>query len=202
MSMTLQEIITMADSEYANGLDNVYKCNILDQLQRRLFRMFKFPLAIERIDTVMGVGLYTLPEYIHIARIKNPIVIVSSDGAAENKYYRKNWDEELTGKCFAALERVDDSILLIYPTPSVSGNLINIFFEDGPNTLTSNDMTVVPRFFPDYHEIFVAYLKNRLAQSRKDYVMANNYYSDYEEMLQEATDHINEENNAVVQAEW
>jgi len=190
MALTLQQIVDMADSRVPNTQSNSDKVAFLDQLQRKLYRIFRFPNEIEKLETVADQAFYTLPDYIQLPRIKN-VVVTDSDGSNPREYEYRGHDETLKYYCYFTFETPDERMIGLYPEPSETGRLILITFEDGPNTFSSTDMTTVPRFFKDYHMLFVYGLCAELAKIQNDVVLANNYQRDYDELLREAISKIN-----------
>jgi len=191
MSLTLQQIVDFAD-KYPNTETDAYKCDYLDSLQRELHHRFEFPEEIEEIQTVANQALYTLPSYIKPSRIKS-VVVTDSDGSNPQIYDKRHYSQELVTYCYYTIETENTVMMRIYPTPITTGELIMINFEDGPNTLSSTDMTTVPRLFKDFHfKIFVNGLKTHLAELRNDVAMRNNFQGGFDEGVKEAAEYLND----------
>ena len=84
-------------------------------------------------------------------------------------------------------------------TAQVFNLYMMIVFEDGPN-LINNTVTssTIPRFFPDYHMLFVYGLCAELAKMANDVAAANNFTADYEDLLTEALNNLCEATQAQV----
>lgn len=189
MSKTLQQIVDEADTAVGNAFTDDMKVSYLDDLQRELYRKFDTPERIETITTVANQGLYTLPDYIIPSRIKT-VTLTDSDGGNPTELDRRGYTEALSGSCYYTLETSTASFIRVFPTPTEAGAYIVICFKDSPNTLSSSDMSTIPRFFGDYHGILVAGLAARIALWRKDTDLMAYWKTEYNRLLQEAIDEL------------
>ena len=201
MSLTLRKIVDMADKRVPNTETDTEKVEFLDQLQRQLYRKIEIPEKIEKIITVVDTSLYTLPSYIVPNRIKS-ITITDSDGLNPVNYEYRGDGQEVVYNCYYIINGESSNTLGIYPTPTEAGIMI-ISFMDSPNTLDSGNMTTVPRFFDDYQMLFVYKLAAELAKLQHDVDLANNYESEYNDLLKESIKEINYEPMAMqVKTVW
>lgn len=199
--LNLRQIVDMASKRVPNTETDQTCVDFLNALQNRLYRKFSFPEQIEQLLTVANQSLYTLPSYIKPDRIKN-LVLTNSDGTSPQEYEYATLDDDLVSNTFFKIETELSIMVSLYPAPALTGQLIIITFEDGPNTLDSSNMTTAPRFFYDYHMIFVYALASELAKIRKDIVLANNYANDYEELLNDALINLSDQDPIHVKIQW
>jgi hypothetical protein len=201
MSLTLQQIVDMATARVPHTETDQTCVDFLNQLQNRLYRQFSLPEQIEQMLTVDDQALYTLPSYIKPNRIKN-IVLMDSDGENAQEYTYSTPSASQSYYTYFVIEYESSSIIGLYPAPEETGRIILITFEDGPNTLSYADMTTVPRFFHDYHMIFVYELAAELARIRKDVTLANNWENQFQELLNEALIYLSPSDSFQMKAYW
>lgn len=190
MSLTLRQIVDMADKRVPNTETDDTKVTYLNQLQLQLFRKFKFPEEMEKIQTVKNQALYTLPSYIEPSRIVS-IVVTDFDGSNPTLYTYKSNMDELTGNKYYFVRTESSNMIRIYETPDITGDLIMINYQQSANTLSSSDMTISPKFSKDYHMLFVYGLCRELAEINNDVTLANNYDTKYRELYKDALDGVN-----------
>jgi hypothetical protein len=198
--MTLQEIITTADEDYPNTKTDTWKCGVLDRLQRRLYRKFDLPEAVEYITTVANLAAYNLPDYVIPDRIEG-VIVTESTGANPQEYDLTKIGKQLSGNCYMTMDTRSGGILILYPEPTVTGYLIMITFKDGPNLLSVSDLNTVPRLFKDYHGIFINWLKAEMARDR-DIDKANNFQALYDEEVKEAIHDMDDAGPFLSNDEW
>ncbi len=191
MSLTLQQIIDMADARVPNTETDANKVLFLNELQNTLYSKFLAPIKIDQIPTVADQAPYSLPSYLKPDRIIT-VVILDADSTNPVTYDRRSISDELTSRCYYTFDGDGVDMINIYPEPTVTGKLITIFFADGPNALSSSDMTTVPRFFPDYHLLLVYGLAAELARIQNDATKANNLQAQFDELLTEAEKQTND----------
>lgn len=118
--MNLQAILDQVDLFIPNSLTTGQKVTLLNEIQKQLYRSIEFPNATERIYTVKDVAFYDLPTDCPPDRIQH-VVLVDSAGN-EKEYEGKSMGATLSGYNFAI---VNDSLLWLSPTPSVSGGALS-----------------------------------------------------------------------------
>jgi len=190
MSLTLQQIVDMADNRVPNAETDATKVEYLDQLQRTLYSKFRFPQEMVKESTAADTAFYELPDYVEPGRILK-VVLTDSTGKNPQEYARKELFEQPTYFTYTIFETGETNMIGFYPEPSETGRLIFITYEQGPNTLSSTDMTTVPRFFKKYHMLFTYGLAAELAKIQLDIGLADNYDRDFNSLLREAVKEIN-----------
>lgn len=119
--MNLSTIITEVDDVWVpNDLTDAQKVQMLTQMRKELHRKVRFPNAIERVYTTADTSLYDLPTDCQADQIQR-VVVVDTNGD-EKEYDLVTADATLSNYQCAV---VQDTLLWVYPTPSVSGGTVS-----------------------------------------------------------------------------
>lgn len=136
MSLTIQEILAQVDDLLVpNSLTDAQKVQMLNAIQRQLYREVDFPNAVERIYLTADVALYALPSNCPADRIRH---LVISDGTDEMEYPYKNFAAKVASSTQRWYTIYADTQILLNPTPSISGGTLkSITVTDGGSGYTS-----------------------------------------------------------------
>lgn len=165
--MTLYEILAEIDEKYPNALANDSKVRKINNLQNKLFRT-----AVNETEAIYMNIIGDISEYeidFPPSRIRKVLV---------NGFQYPYKQIESAGD--AAFCYVVGNILGVYPVPTEdSTNGLLIYKYRDATQLSSSNLTVVPDFDPDYHNILVYGVCKELAENDARYDVANAFMTQY-----------------------
>lgn len=167
--MNLSEIIAEIDEKYPNGLTSDSKVRKINKLQKKIFRSYVQRTVAESVSILADVALYPLdysPE-----KIREVIV-------NDRKYEYRQLESDALTEFFYIL---DDGIG-IYPTPTESGTMIIYHYQE-PTALSATNLTVTPDLDEDYHDLLVYGVCKEIAESYKEFDVANGFVVQYKNEL-------------------
>lgn len=168
--MNVQQILDEIQEKYPHGLSDSSIMNKLNEIQKELFRTIYKPQAVDIMDIVNDSEFYVL------GYTNTSIIDVVVNGV---EYTEANLKGVSNGNFYWFL---GDTIMGIYPTPEkdIEGGLM-IFRYKQPSTITS--VTDIPDFDPDFHMMLVYYCCKLVAETYKDFDVANGFAMQYEALL-------------------
>jgi hypothetical protein len=119
MALTISHILDDVDNIWIpNSLTSTQKVQMLNQIEKQLFRETDFPNAVERTYLTADVALYNLPADCPADRIRH---VVYSDGTDEAEYPYKTFSVRVAGSTSRWYTIFNDTKILVNPTPTLSG---------------------------------------------------------------------------------
>jgi hypothetical protein len=164
--MNLEQILEDLDLLVPNSLSDEKKVSIVNQLQKQIYREFKFPKRYEE-QTVSGQVLYPLPvdckpDQIHKVVVNDTLLEFDRDNFDKLKY----------------LWQIEDNQLKLSDEPKKPTTL-EIYYNSSPNELTVDDMLVEPDFPSDHHQVLVYGCAVQTAKREQQYDIANILQQDF-----------------------
>lgn len=172
--MNVQQILDRVALMIHHDLTNEQLIGQMNELTKKLFRKFPVPEAIYGFITT-EMPYYTLPENCSEDRIR--CVVIN-----DVEYIKLNPEIQNPPSCFVT---VFLGSLFIHPNPV--GRDAYLFYGQRPDTLTANDLTAIPNFPEDYHDLYVYDTAAWVAGIQRDVDMKNNFSTEYDDILKDAT---------------
>jgi hypothetical protein len=119
LALTIQQILDEVDNIWVpNSLTSTQKVQMLNQIEKQLYREIDFPNAAERTYLTASVALYDLPADCPADRLRH---LVYSDGTDEFEYPYKTFSVRVSGSTSRWYTIFNDTKILVNPTPTLSG---------------------------------------------------------------------------------
>jgi hypothetical protein len=184
--LTLEEILKDVDTYVPNTISTEQKVRWINEIQKQLFRDYPVPDAVYQFETVPGLDYYDLPDDCSTDRITNLVI-------DEQEYDGLSLDSEETSFYWIPVE----GKLFIQPTPQ-DVMMGFIYYRPKPIELTSANLSAIPNFPEDYHELLVFGCAARVAKAYQDVDLANNMVSDFNYLADKAKKELRKTKNKTV----
>ncbi len=173
--MNLGEIFAEVALLIVHDLTDAQLTGRLNQKSRQLFRDFPVPDKIYKFTmTDYSRGYYALPTDCSEDRIR--VAIVNG-----REYEKVTPEVQSTGGAFCMVF-VDN----LFVWPNVSGQDVYLYYGPRHVELDSTDLSAVPQFPVDYHELFVYDLAKWIAGIQRDVDLVNNFQAEYDAIEKQA----------------
>jgi hypothetical protein len=170
--MKLSEILEDADLLVPNALTITQKIRYFNQIQKQLYRDYPMPTKSDLFYTEAGVSLYDI--YVQPDRVIS--VYINDD-----EYTLQDVTDTNQGKVYTFM----DGELFIQPPPdSVYEGYI--LYEGEAEPLTEDELDSEPSLLPDFHELFVYGIAEKLAMVAQDYKTAGELNVRFGNIIQDA----------------
>jgi hypothetical protein len=168
--VNVQQILDEVKEKYPHGLSDSSIMNKLNEIQKELFRTIYKPQAVDVMDIVNDSQFYVM------GYSNTKVIDVTVDGV---EYKEANLKGVATSNFYWF---IGDTILALYPTPEkdITDGLM-IFRYKEPRALTT--LTDTPDFDPDFHMMLVYYACKIVAETYKEYDVANGFVTQYTALL-------------------
>lgn len=182
---TVQQLLDDINLRYRNSFSTEQKLVWMNDEQRELFEIIQADSVPYAFDTVEGFELYPIPDEIDINRIKTMTIQVNdaSPPQFQELRYLRNDDEVQAwgyGYWYTIIER---NFFIHIPGGAVDGRKVYIYLDQIPEEITLGSLAMEPSVPVQYQEILKLGVLKRIAQARKDVIMANNYESERQEKI-------------------
>lgn len=169
--MKVKEILEDADLLVPNALSQTHKIRYLNQIQKQLYRDFPGPLKSEAFQTAPGTSMYNIS--MQTDRVKSVFV-------NDQEYTFKTTEDANVGYLYTFM----DGELFIQPTPTevLEGYVL---YEGEPVGIVGLEEEI--SFLPDYHELFVLGLAQKLAMVVNDFKRAGEFEMRFRSLALEAS---------------
>ena len=187
--MTLQELLNEIDIRYPNTISSAIKIGWMNTLLKQVYK--KIPNEhIYTFMTVEGQALYTLPDYVKIENIINPILLTINDSLIDsdsrfNKYsyaglvdtIEGSFGNKLSGMRYYSATFNWLNQIGLYPIPAMTGLTCKFVYKKYPGDLSENNLSEEPDIQSEWHEILVyeCIIKCALSGNNPDSDTANIY---------------------------
>ena len=187
--MTVQEILNEIDTRYPNTISNAIKIGWMNLILKQIYKHIPSEHTYT-FTTVANQALYTLPDYIKIENITNPILITTSDTIIDtdttfHKYYyagvidtiEGNFGNKLSGYRFYSATYNGLNQIGIYPVPTETGLVGKFVYKKYPTTLSEENLSAEPDIQEEWQEILIyeCIIKAALSGNNPDTDIANIY---------------------------
>lgn len=172
--MNTGELIDRVRLEIHNDLTDSQIVGRFNELSKRLFRKFVLPETIYGFYTT-EIPYYDLPEDCSEDRIRCVVV-----GGVE--YLKVTPEIQNPPSYFCT---VLEGAVYISPMPAPNSEGY-IYYRSKPITLTDADLTKVPNFPEDYHELYIYDAAGWIAGIQRDTDMKNNFQSEFDSIFNDA----------------
>ncbi len=174
--LTIQQIFDEVDTLIPNPFDNAKKLTWVNELNREFFEVVKIPIVYE-FQTVSETSSYDLPADVRSNRISR----VQMDSTLYNSM---QYEETKPGHNYWSFNDVTKKINL-FPKPSISGKTAIVRYQkiSSSTYVTATLTSQSPDAPEEYHWAYVLGMCERVAKAMNDVSLANNYGSDYKNLL-------------------
>jgi len=180
--VNLQTILERVDLLIDNDISTQQKVTTINEISKQLFRRFPVPDKFVKFTTT-NIPYYTLPDDVSEERIRSVVV----NGI---EYKRVTPEDDRPNRPFCTV--VADHLFLYPNTPDQT---CVIFYQPRHVELSASNLSAVPTFPEDYHEILVYGLAIWIAEIQRDVDMVNNFQRKYDEILKDAERHLRKMGN-------
>lgn len=170
---TVSQLLTDIDRRMPNTFSQSDKIDWLNEVQTEAFREMAIRDILET-DTIANVPFYNLTdldENIEFEMIK-ALTVDNID------YEPADITQEQRPNIFYKVldyNNSEEPKIGIYPTPTVDGKKIRIFYERRPTPLSASNLNAIPDLKEDYQVILKYGVWIIMAEAMDDIVKANNY---------------------------
>jgi len=200
--MTVQEILNEIDARYPNTISNAIKIGWMNTLLKQIYKHIPNEHT-HTFTTVDGEALYTLPDYIKVENIVNPILLTVSDTIITtdtrfDKYsyaglidtIQGNFGNKLSGKRYYSATFNGLNQIGIYPVPTETGLVCKFVYKRYPVDLSESNLSAEPDIKPEWQEILVyeCIIKCALSGNNPDTDTANIYIPIRNALMRDITD--------------
>jgi hypothetical protein len=170
---TVNQLLTDIDRRFPNTFSQADKIDWLNEVQDEVFREAAIHEILE-IDTISDVPFYELRDEDEIIEFEMVKVLT-----VDNKEYEPaDITQDSRSNIFYKILDYNNSeapMFGIYPTPTVDGKKIRIFYERRPTPLSVSNLNAIPDLKEDYQVILKYGVWIIIAEAMDDIVKANNY---------------------------
>lgn len=170
--MLLSEILEDADLLVPNSLTTEQKIRYFNQIQKQLYRDFPMPIKSDLFYTEPGVSLYDIS--IQPDRVISVFI-------NDKEYNLQDVRDDNYGNVYTFM----DGELFVQPEPDGEYEGY-ILYEGEAEPMTEDDLEVEPTLLPDFHELFVLGVAEKLSMVMKDYKTAGELRTRFQLVVQEA----------------
>lgn len=171
--MTLEEILLDVDTRVPNTVSRDTKIRWINQLQRRLYRIFRYPPTTYQFQTVPQQTDYPLPFDV----VEDQIIDVLLDGKALPRFAP---GRRIPGQYAWTLYAGN---LRIEPAPLSESTVELIYIPRYQDLVADTDE---PGFPEDFHEMLVVGCASRVANAVGDRNLADSLSQEFTQMVSEA----------------
>lgn len=184
--LTLQEIITEADTLVPNAYVNADKVPWLNAINQEFFDVVKIPITAN-FTTTAGTKVYNLS---NVVKEKNADKVM----AGSLKYRSLNYEDVQPAQNWFTIDETTNQITLS-SAPSRSGQIGIVRHRKSSATLftTANVTTAIPDAPSEYHWIIVLGLAEYIAKANEEDEKAANYGGQYRAALATAAQNFQKE---------
>jgi len=187
--VNVQQILDRVDLLIDNDISNAQKVTTLNEISRQLFRKFPVPDKFIKFTTT-DIPFYTLPDDVAEDRIKYLVI----DGRRYN-FVDPNDPTPPSRFCMVVTEG-------LFIHPNEPDKTAVLYYKPRHVELSSSNLSAVPSFPEDYHEILVYGLAKWIAGIQRDVDMVNNFQREYDEVLNDARSGLEKKGQDVVRMIW
>lgn len=175
MSLTIQGIITEADTLVPNGYVNADKIPWLNAINQEFFDLVKIPQHA-MFNTVAGTKEYVITGDIKEKNIDKVM-------AGHLKYRSLNYEDVQPGQNWYSFNDAN-KLLTLSAAPSRSGQPGFVrSYRSATSTFSSGNLNAVPNAPEEYHWIYVLGLAEYIAKAQEEDEKAANYGGQYRSAL-------------------
>lgn len=156
-----------------HDLTNEQLIGQMNELTKKLFRKFPVPEKIYKFGTT-DISYYDLPDDCTEDRIRCVVI----DGV---EYIKLTPEIQNPPSCFCTV-----IVGKLYINPSPSDRDAYLYYGQRPDGLSETDLSAVPNFPEDYHDLYVYDTAAWIASVQRDVDMKNNFATEYAEIFKDA----------------
>lgn len=172
--MNLGQILNRVDLLIDNDISTEQKVTTINEISRQLFRKFPVPDKFIKFTTT-EIPFYILPDDISADRIS--FVIIDD---VEYPAVNPNDKNAATGRfCMVVTEG-------LFIHPNIPDKTAILYYRPRHIELTASNLSAVPSFPEDYHELLVYGLAKWIAGIQRDVDMVNNFQREYDDIMSDA----------------
>ena len=171
--MNLGQILDRVDLLIDNDISTEQKVTQINEKSRQLFRKFPVPDKFYKFITT-DIPYYDLPEDATEERIRSVVI--------NYEEYAKVRPEDQNPPCNFCMVVAEK----LFIHPNNSGQVAFLYYKPRHVELSASNLSAIPSFPEDYHEILVYDLAKWIAGIQRDVDMVNNFQREYDEILSDA----------------
>ncbi len=180
---TIQQMLNDVDLLYRNTFTTAQKIVWFNEEQRELFEIFEIDSSPYSFDLVADQYLYPIPSGVEIEKIK--VMTIQINDATTPDFqeipFKPNDNRELADESDTWYTIVEDNFYINVPN-IIAGRSVYIYLDESTTDAVSTNLGVEPATPTKYQKLLKLRLLKRIAQARKDVIMANNYNAEVETM--------------------
>lgn len=169
--MNLGQILERVDLLIDNNISTEQKVNTINEISKRLFRKFPVPDKFYKFETT-SIPYYDLPKDAAEERINSVIIDGVEYVAVQPDNKNPNPPERF---CMVTAGK-------LFIHPNVEGKTAFLYYKPRHVELYPNDLSAIPTFPEDYHELLVYGLAKWIAEIQRDVDMINNFQRQMDEI--------------------
>lgn len=171
--MNVQQILDRVALMIDHDLTNAQLIGQMNELTKKLYRKFPVPEEIYKFETT-EIPYYSLPDDCTEERIRCVVI-------DDVEYIKITPEIQFPPSCF-----VTAFLGSLFVSPNPPGREAYLYYGQRPDSLSATDLTAVPNFPEDYHDLYVYDTAAWVAAIQRDTDMKNNFSSEYADILRDA----------------
>lgn len=171
--MNVQQIIDRVALMINHDLTNAQLIGQMNELTKKLFRKFPVPEKIYKFETTT-IPYYDLPDDCTEERIRCVVI-------DETEYIKLAPETQSPPSCFVTV-----FVGSLYINPNPPDREAYLYYRQRPDGLSASDLTAIPNFPEDYHDLYVYDTAAWIAGIQRDTDMKNNFAAEYADILKDA----------------
>lgn len=180
---TLQNLLDDIKLRYRHTFTNDQVLVWLNEERRELFQMFDIESTPLSITTIKDTQFYAIPDGLDIEKIKVMTIQINDSDPPDFVELPFVYNDNNKGVPFGPWITVEgDAFFVSVPGGTVDDRVIYIYCNQSADDLTTADLGSEP-IPAKLQEVLKLGTLKRIAQSRKDIGMANNYDAEHEQKL-------------------
>lgn len=182
----ISAILTDINLRYRNTFTDPQKVVWMNEEQVELFELFELETTPYSFLTVANTKIYPIPSGVEVEKIKvmNIQINDSSPPTFAELPYKRNDDKQEVFYDEYFYTIVQNNFFINVPGDMVAYRNVYIYADLSDTDINPSVLSVEPATPTKYQEILKLGTLKRIAQARKDVIMANNYESERNEKIE------------------
>lgn len=189
---SIQQLLDDIKLRYRHTFTNAQVLVWMNEEQRDLFEILQIDSPPYSFTLVASTYFYPIPTDIEIDKIKTISIQINDDTTPDftGLPFKRNDDGQEVSIAEYWYTIVDGNFYINVPGGPVANRKVYVYFDKSPAEISTANLAIEPSTPAKYQEILKLGTLERIAAARKDIGMKNNYASDKEQKILDATWHM------------
>jgi hypothetical protein len=183
----ISALLTDINLRYRNTYTDAQKVVWMNEEQQELFEMFEIESVPYSFLTVANTKIYPIPSGVELEKIKVINIQINDNNPPEFQElpYKRNDDKQEVYEWEYFYTYVQNNLFINVPGQMVGYRNVYIYTDLADSAIDPLVLSVEPVTPVKFQEILKLGTLKRIAQARKDVIMANNYSAEHDQKIED-----------------